>query len=215
MKRKCTESPPCTSNASFAARQVSPNDSAPLESKKSKPTIPPASSESNLGSARVVARVQVYDENTRSWGDWQLHLWPSENREDHCLVFRLNRGGTVRIFPNHISHDRAEAIRQELLTSGLFRQYTIQCNDEPRAHFLLHDEATDCFEDPQPGYGYSSVIMKARPLNLLPKLKSLAQEMAVLCGVPSWNLGVNPVCMRGGQDKIGKLHAWTHITFNE
>lgn len=90
------------------------------------------------------------------------------------------------------------------MNCGLFRQYRLQAQDEPRVHFLLHEEATDNFEDKQPGYSYSQVCVKARPLRKLPLLESLSKELAVFSKVESWNIGVNPVLYRGSNDSMGE-----------
>lgn len=89
--------------------------------------------------------------------------------------------------------------------SHLFRQYTIQGTAEPRAHFLLHEKAT--YEDfemsEQPGYRYGAITMKARPLELLPAVQKLSENMLKVCNVNSWNAGVNPVFYRDHKDYIG------------
>jgi hypothetical protein len=74
---------------------------------------------------------------------------------------------------------------------------------EPRVHFLLHEQATDEPEAPQPGYRYGSVRMKACPLQGLPKLCRLSKIVGKRAGVESWNIGVNPVFYRDGKDRIG------------
>ena len=88
----------------------------------------------------------------------------------------------------------------------MFRQYRIQGGPEPRAHFLLHEQASMEEDIKQPGYKYSTITMKAKPLGLLPKLQSFATDMQSTCHVPQWNIGVNPVYYRDGQDHMG-FHA--------
>jgi hypothetical protein len=121
-------------------------------------------------------------------------------------VINLRRGGTLKIYPNVLTTSSITKVKDELLSCGFFRQYRIQAQDEPRLHFLLHDEATDDddFESSkQPGYKYASVKIKARPLNKLSEVSQLSQEMARLSGVDKWTIGVNPVLYRDYQDKMG------------
>ena len=89
-----------------------------------------------------------------------------------------------------------------------FRQYSIQGGPEPRAHWLLHEQASnqDFETSIQPGYKYGTITMKAKPLSMLPRLHKLAKDMATLCNVDTWNVGVNPVYYRDSRDYIG-LHA--------
>jgi hypothetical protein len=96
-------------------------------------------------------------------------------------------------------------VKEDLFNCGLFRQYQIQAQDEPRLHFLLNEKATnDDFETSlQPGYKYAHVKMKARPLKILPELEMLSQRLASVSGVDRWTIGVNPVLYRDCKEKMG------------
>jgi 2OG-Fe(II) oxygenase superfamily/SAD/SRA domain len=114
-------------------------------------------------------------------------------------------GGKIDVWPQLLSEDTAEAISSEAYASNQFRRYKVQGGFEPRVHYLLHDEATDDFDGAdQPGYRYSGVNMKSRRLQNFPALHQLSKTLAKLCGVPSFNIGVDVVLYRAGKDKIGK-----------
>jgi alkylated DNA repair dioxygenase AlkB len=184
--------------------------------------------------SKLMAIIREYDADKNHWTVRQnlrptiISSPPTTNNNNNKTinnyrsthhVIHLRRGGTIKIYPNLISHAETSLVKRELFQSGLFRQYKIQTSDEPRAHFLLHEDATDDYdyendngndEDfetrraEQPGYRYAnSIMMKARPLSRLPRLERLAQELARHCQVPKWTIGVNPVLYRDGQDKMG------------
>jgi alkylated DNA repair dioxygenase AlkB len=119
------------------------------------------------------------------------------------VAIQLKKGGSIKIYPSILADSEIVPLLNDLLKCGLFRQYRIQGNDEPRAHFLLHEDATDDFSGAQPGYRYANISMKACPLDCIPSLKELAQHMAALCGVEKWTIGVNPILYRDGRDKMG------------
>jgi len=127
------------------------------------------------------------------------------------------------LYPSIVSKVQQTAVTKELLQCPYFRQYTIQNNPEPRAHFLLHGDATEDFDgQAQPGYRYGAIRMKARPLHLLPQVQQLSSYMERLVveganrcrrrrrqrrrRASFWNVGVNPVLYRDGRDRIG-FHA--------
>jgi alkylated DNA repair dioxygenase AlkB len=161
---------------------------------------------------RVLATILKYDTATLSWVKRRTlrshHLCHINNKikeeRPTVRVIPLRRGGTIKIYPNLVSADKTSRLKTELLKSGLFRQYKIQgVNDEPRVHFLLHEDATHDFHAEQPGYRYANITVKSRPLSRLPHLECLAQEMAKRCQLPKWTVGINPVLYRDAQDKMG------------
>lgn len=94
---------------------------------------------------RVVARRRKH--NGKKWGCWvDVVIWKPSFR------WRLPRGGSLRLIPNAVSD--VQAIREELLECDYFRQYKIQGEKEPRAHFLLHERATASENKKQPLYRY-------------------------------------------------------------
>jgi hypothetical protein len=146
-------------------------------------------------------------QNRPKWTDRQsLHSIPRRSiKPEESYMYELHRGGTLKIYPNLVNHMETMRLKEDLLDCGLFRQYQIQGQDEPRLHFLLNEKATnDDFEtSPQPGYGYANVKLKARPLKILPELQKLSTKLARVSGVGRWTIGVNPVLYRDCQDKMG------------
>lgn len=118
----------------------------------------------------------------------------------------LSRGGEINVFPYLVGASKTGEIKQELLDPArchFFRKYSIQGGDEPRVHFLLHRDATHEFNQPQPGYEYAQIRMKARPLGLLPKLEALSKEIGQIRDVPHWDIGVHAVLYRDMKDSMG------------
>jgi alkylated DNA repair dioxygenase AlkB len=155
---------------------------------------------------RVLARIQAYNAATGTYSpkEWIDFITIDENNSHQfSFTIHLKRGGRITIYPNLLSEEQCAEIKKELLESSLFRQYRIQGNDEPRMHFLLHEDATMDDTQAQPGYHYASLNMKAKPLNLLPKLEELSGYIADVCGVDKWTIGVDPVIYRDGRDKMG------------
>jgi hypothetical protein len=110
---------------------------------------------------------------------------------------RPDLGSTIRIWPRLITEQTASDVADEALASKLFRRYPIQAGFEPRIHYLLHDDATDDFDDAsQPGYKYSGIAMKSRPLGRFPGAATGGAGLADLCGVDSFNIGVDVVLYR-------------------
>ena len=156
------------------------------------------------GGNRILATAQKWDSAMGGWTQPEIvSSIPFRMRKPPPCKIPLHRGGMITIYPKLVEENHAKIVRSELLASGLFRQYEIQGADEPRAHFLLHPDATDDFSDEQPGYHYSTVTLKARPLSYLPRLARLSDEMKSICQVDKWNIGVNPVLYRDGRDKMG------------
>ena len=172
---------------------------------------------------RVLATIQRFDASTGEWTPRKALASASQRcraTTDHygsdatrVIKIPLKRGGMLQIFPNLLAPRDAEGVKGELLSkknTHLFRQYKIQgINNEPRAHFLLHEDATDDFQHQQPGYKYGHTTTKARPLSVLPKVEAVSQSLAKKCGVKKWTIGVNPVLYRGRNDKMGQ-HAGKH-----
>lgn len=167
----------------------------------------------------ILVRKRNFNPQKRRWGEWEIMLRRSEVTPPSTVFgdetqvatpsqksFSLSLGGKFTIYPNLLSSQRQQALKEELRSNEhLFRQYSIQSGDEPRAHLLLHDKATmDDFEtSSQPGYRYGCTTLKARPISMLPNLESFASDMADVCGVGEWNTGVNVVSYRDNKDKIG------------
>eukprot|EP00934_Nitzschia_sp_Nitz4_P003540 Nitzschia sp. Nitz4//scaffold2_size372955//240414//241306//NITZ4_000446-RA/size372955-augustus-gene-0.383-mRNA-1//1//CDS//3329546847//3530//frame0 len=156
---------------------------------------------------RILATIQTYSEKTRSFLParilYEVPLIHSASIRQRFHIKSLHRGGTVCIYPHAISPELSQKVNQQLLSCSYFRTYQLRGTAEPRSHFLLHSDATDNFEQAQPGYKYLSVRMKARPLSSLPYVDQLSQEVGKLFHVDKWTIGVNPVLYRDGVDKMG------------
>lgn len=153
--------------------------------------------------------LQRYNSETKSWGSKMAVKNPKNATTASSPNMRLvlPLGGELEVFPNYVPLDTAESCVSELVQYPYFRQHCIQGNDEPRAHCLLHEDVhEEDFEDTQPGYGYGSIRLKARPLAELPRVQELSDKVKETCGVSKWKVGINPVVYRDGKDHIG-LHA--------
>ncbi|KAL7578972.1 hypothetical protein ACA910_019019 [Epithemia clementina (nom. ined.)] len=157
---------------------------------------------------------------TKHWNEWKMLCY----RDDKCFsssrgVFNVSlaRGGSLRVWANLLDKQRLLPIQEEMRSHVRFRQYRIQNVDEPRLHSMYHSKAsckvaedgTDPMQDENletPGYRYANITMKSRPLSDLPEITRLADELLSVCQVSEWGIGVNLICYRDGQDKMG-LHA--------
>ena len=152
---------------------------------------------------RVVAKIKKY-EGCNKWSEAEIIT--DHDALQNCIKINLRRGdGCLKIYPNIIQNRHCEIVKEELLQSDLFRRYKLQGNFEPRLHFLLHENATKVFSHTQPGYHYSTVKMKARPLSVLPKVQKLSKYVANICKIKNneWTIGVNPIIYRSGNDRMG------------
>lgn len=160
---------------------------------------------------QVLARSRTRKKGAKAFGEWKPLLKRSETiNSEPPFVVKLPKGGEIGIYPDYVGKDRQEALSKEIIRSGKLRVYGVQAGDEPRMHQLLHENATDNFEDEQPGYRYGGTRMKARPLKTMPCIKELSDEMEKLCrkkkdniDTTFWNVGVNPIVYRDGRDSIG------------
>lgn len=169
--------------------------------------------------ASTIAIVKRYNSETQKWEVVQRVPRPQNRLRPHAVSdrgkqciesivmnHRFPNGGLVRIYPSLLSAQLQKDLTDELdLAPEFFRQYPIQGGFEPRAHYLLHSDATLESEQPQPGYRYGTACMKARPLSLLPRLEKFSKDLAETCNC-QWRIGINVVCYRDGSDSIG-FHA--------
>jgi alkylated DNA repair dioxygenase AlkB len=116
----------------------------------------------------------------------------------------LHHGGNIKVYSNLINTLNQIKVEKELRKDPkLFREYPIQGGREPRANLFFHEKATDDEIQLQPGYQYRSTRMKAISYNGFPGLERVAKQTAEHCSVPYWNIGVNAVCYRDGNDSMG------------
>ena len=166
---------------------------------------------------RALGRIRYYDAAKKEFGDWQtIH---AEDLTEECVLLQkktkvwniqLRRGGLLRVFPNMLSEPHRQEVSRavEKECNKQLRQYPFRLGEEPRVHVLLSVNATEDEDKAQPGYLYRrSVKMKGLPLTN-PVLKELESELAKNFNIPGeiWNIGVDVVLYRDGDDKIG-FHA--------
>jgi hypothetical protein len=122
---------------------------------------------------------------------------------DSTCAFKLQRGGGIKIHSNMINpFDQIEVEEELMKHPKLFREYPIQGGREPRANLFFHEKAIDG-ESAQPGYKYRSTRMKAISYEGFKSLERVSKHTAEVCSVPYWNIGVNVVYYRDGNDSIG------------
>jgi 2OG-Fe(II) oxygenase superfamily len=170
-----------------------------------------------------------------TWTNHVLRLDEPAKKDDHlssvgCSI-DLTMGGKIHIQCNAISFEQSEPLKQEMLNNVILRRYPVQNRFEPRVHSLYHAKATtigvehdDC--TPQPSYSYGSAKMKAFRLSNVPRIQALCPLVAKFCkeryndctgefdefaveeivDANCWNVGVDSICYRNGDDKIG-FHA--------
>jgi alkylated DNA repair dioxygenase AlkB len=154
--------------------------------------------------------------------DRLLEPWKERLPDEHStsssvpiLIYKLPQGGEFRIIKGFLNEEGQSSLERELLEDHrrLFRQYFVQGQKEPRIHFLLHENGHDPnassateVESKRIGYRYGRVIMLAKPLKNLPFLAKLSNDLAAICQLTSWNIGVNPVLYRDTNDCIN-LHS--------
>ena len=176
----------------------------------------PSSSTPNVNDAnkRQLFTYKTWDSSEDKWRptkiynakDTRKNTLGQDDTTPHYFHIPLSRGGKLNIFPNLIDPKRVNRVKKEILESNFWRKYSIQGGDEPRLHFLAHEDATDEFEDKiQPGYRYANITMKARPLSSVPKLQELSKDLADLRQIPDgkWNIGIHPVLYRDNKDSMG------------
>jgi hypothetical protein len=147
---------------------------------------------------------EAYSEATKSWVQ-PIQLLPSCSPPDSERGYKLPLGGFLRVRQRYVDVIKAKRIMIELQKSDQFRQYNIRSTPEPRAQMLLHEDATADFDQPQPGYDYARIKMKARPLNNFPMVKALAEKSAadLLIRKRKWDIGAHIVFFRDGQENMG------------
>ena len=145
---------------------------------------------------RTIGEIRRFD--GKQWIRKELKL-----KSDSTLDIKLHRGGAIKVHSNMINPFNQIKVEEELLEHpNLFREYPIQGGREPRANLFFHEKATDD-QTVQPGYKYRSTRMKAISYKGFPSLECVSKQTAKRCSVPYWNIGVNAVCYRDGNDSMG------------
>ncbi|CAJ1931798.1 unnamed protein product [Cylindrotheca closterium] len=197
----------CTTNQNRGCNAPLVQDDGARSAKKIRKSAGSRRKLATIRRHRGCVRTATGDRN--QWTPPEIYSIPTarnrraRNRYQAPFCHKLRRGGTLKVYPNLLSEDELKSLLEEILSSGFFRQYKVQGQDEPRLHYLLNDKAT-CDEFAlQPGYRYARVTTKARPLSQSPLLASLSKKLAAASGIDRWNIGVSPVLYRDSKDGMG------------
>jgi alkylated DNA repair dioxygenase AlkB len=151
----------------------------------------------------------------KKWSSWTGNL--QRMKKKARIYYDFKDGGQLVIHPNFLTETWQKQISNEIIASNWFRQYQVQNNNEPRIHFLLHENGAidnlDFKEKAQPGYKYGSVYMKARAFDAsvfyTRQLSIRAQKLCQTCctGMSAstgifWNIGADCIIYRDGNDQI-------------
>jgi hypothetical protein len=210
----------------------------------------PRHTSSLLQSTPTTARLYHWDPTHKKWGspsDLSIPPVPHEQRispltmagpscPKPSLVLPLERGGQLVVWRQLLDSEMLARLKTEMMQVVQFRRYKVQGTWEPRVHSLYHQHATADDTQPQPGYRYGTITLKARPLDELDVLSSLTpvlerhsravtsdsspssqdtvgtsvhkeeEDVESECPPLYWNIGVNPVIYRSGRDRMG-MHA--------
>ena len=143
---------------------------------------------------RVIARSRKWLEESNAFGEWTVHR--IELDSEKSVSFPMTRGGTIEFFPQMISN--VGVVRNEMETAAEYRQFQVRaCSKEPRVHALY--STTKCT-----GYTYGRVSMGSNPLEYLPTISHVANQLANRFQLENcdWNIGCNLVVYRDGNDSI-------------
>ena len=156
-------------------------------------------------SVQIVLLMRIYHEHyvNKRWMPYNGGMRTLKANVQQNIL--LARGGTFTATPNYISSSMNRMrILAELEEKGQFLQHTIQGNDEPRVHCLLHEYASDRPETSYDfGYKYGVTTLLGTPLHKMPVIEAVSQDMANSCGIGMWSIGINAVWYRGMNDYIG------------
>ena len=159
---------------------------------------------------RKMGRIRYFDELLGSYGPWIDIVGGNES----TITLDLSRGGTLRILCNILPITKRNDLSKAMHDCKLYRQYSLCRNDrlnfagfhEPRSHVLLSSR-TQCVSDDdassQPGYIYHGIKMKALPISLVPEVASYAEELAEKYNLQHWDIGVDMIIYKDGNDSIG------------
>jgi hypothetical protein len=137
-------------------------------------------------------------------GEWSpFRNFEAETRQNHTIVIPLRYGGTLTLYPGWLNNKRERrGIVRELNKCDLFRVYRTQSTNQPRAQFLLHKQAQEDFEAPNPGYDYRVAKMKAFPLKRVKGVEQMWNRALDTCQVDDFRIGANVIYYRGSNDRI-------------
>ena len=150
----------------------------------------------NPGTHRLVGRSRKWSTNLKGFGEWRLRRVALRSK-GKPIVFKLNRGGTIKFFPGICSAGQIQKMREEMENVSVFKQYQVrQCGKEPRVHALFASNGG--------GYQYGNVKVGSNPLDTIPFISKVAEGFAAKFELPGkeWNIGCHLVMYRNGKDSI-------------
>ena len=121
--------------------------------------------------ADAIMWICTYKAESKTWSKWDTVFRWSEAQSPPAqslssFEYELKYKGKLCMYPSLLSSKEQQEVTPELLrNAAFFREYAIQAMKEPRAHFLLHENARDVDIDDDstkaPGYKYGHITMKA------------------------------------------------------
>jgi hypothetical protein len=135
---------------------------------------------------------------------WNSTALKSRVLTDSTCSIKLHLGGEIKVHSNMIKRSDRINVEEELhRRQKFFRECPIQGGREHRANLFFHQNATHCAEEMQPENKYGSTRMMAISYKGFPDLRCVSKKLAEHCSVPCWNVGVDAVFNRDGNDSIG------------
>ena len=178
----------------------------------------------------VIGRIKYYREENKKYSDWASIKckYVFTNNTTHIdttnyVEITLQHGSKVTFYKALLNEERSQLIQQDVTDSKNLRQYKVrhQMYNEPLSHVLLssHVETTtevitrrfisESANDGHatarrsPGYRYGSVRMKAMPISMVASISKLSDEISSWKNIPKWNIGVDVIKYRNGNDHVG------------
>jgi hypothetical protein len=152
-----------------------------------------------MAGKRVVPRSRMWSATSNSFGAWTTHRTKtnSTSPNNDSINFVLRRGGVIKFFPNLVGE--VEKVKKEMLSQTTYKQYKVrECGNEPRLH------AWYCSASKAGGYGYGRVKMASHPLESLPVICGVEEDLASKFGLLNnhWSVGCHLILYRYSQDSI-------------
>jgi hypothetical protein len=143
---------------------------------------------------RVIARRRVYQSNGK-YAPWEyIHIANADKKQRWTCD--LNRGGTIKMDLDRAGPKICLALRDEVEGCKHLKVYNGRgCHNEPRIHALASNGGG--------GYRYNTTKMKAFPLAEVPRVQQMAHVLAQENQIDDWNIGVDLLIYRSGDDSIG------------
>jgi hypothetical protein len=142
---------------------------------------------------RVIARRRVFTDGDYASWEYVHHSSHAACQQWTCL---LQRGGMLVMQLNRFDLQDCAALKEEVERCRHLKLYNGRGSyQEPRVHALASNLGG--------GYRYNSTKMKAFPLVEVPRVQRLARCLAQEHLIDDWNIGVDLLIYRSGDDSIG------------